>query len=216
MAAKRICSAAIALVEAKVACSPKPRLSLKQSRFFPLGSEGKQDRQWQIPVCARYSVGGKASESCTLLTQSEGAIDLPGCPDWLIPNAAGAGYYRWAVVGDDLRKLKSAGYPHLSVLERIALARSLQAAVDSGALPVADALEALEPVARDLEGEVAFEAMPLVILAREYLVPVEERPRVNAYAVKLRDKCTARTMASHIVSIKCFTRWLVRCGKNRL
>ena len=36
---------------------------------------------------------------------------------------------------------------------------------------------------------------------------------MNRYAVKLREEYTARTVASHIVSIKCFTRWLVRCGK---
>jgi cytosol alanyl aminopeptidase len=177
--------AGVPLVEAKIVCSPTPRLDLKQSRYFPLGSEGKQDRSWQIPVCVRFSVAGKTSESCTLLTQVEGSLDLPGCPEWLIPNADGAGYYRWALAGDDLRKLRSVGYRHLGVLERIALAQALRAAVVSGTLPISEALETIEPLAQDPDGEVALEAIPLVILAREDVVPVEERPRVNAYAVKL-------------------------------
>jgi len=177
--------AGVPLVEATVSCSPKPHLSLKQTRYFPLGSGGKQDRTWQIPVCARFSVSGKASEACTLLSQPEGSIDLPGCPEWLTPNAEGAGYYHWALTGEDLRKLRSAGYPHLSILERINLAQALRAAVFAGTLPIAEALEALAPLAQDPEGEVASEAMPLVGFARERLASVDERPRVNAYAVKL-------------------------------
>ena len=35
----------------------------------------------------------------------------------------------------------------------------------------------------------------------------------NHYAVKLREKCTARTTHSHLASIKGFTRWLVQQGK---
>ena len=177
--------AGVPLVEAKVSCSPRPHLSLKQSRYFPLGSGGKQDRTWQIPVCARFSVGGRESEACTLLSQTEGSLDLPGCPEWLTPNAEAAGYYHWALSGDDLRHLRSAGYPHLSVLERINLAQALRAAVFAGTLPIAEALEALEPLAQDPEGEVASEAIPLVDFAREYLVSVDERPRVNAYAARV-------------------------------
>jgi hypothetical protein len=56
--------AGVPLVEAKVLCSPRTQLSLKQSRYLSIGSEG--------------------------------------CPDWLMPNAEGAGYYRWALTGDDL------------------------------------------------------------------------------------------------------------------
>jgi alanyl aminopeptidase len=177
--------AGVPLVEAKVVCSPQPHLSLKQSRYFPLGSGGKQDRTWQIPVCARFQAGGRAGEACTLLSQTESSLDLPGCPEWLTPNAEGAGYYHWALAGEDLRKLRSVGYPHLSVLERINLAQELRAAVFAGTLPIADALEALEPLVQDSEGEVVAEAMPLVDFAREDLVSVDERPRVNAYAVKL-------------------------------
>jgi alanyl aminopeptidase len=40
-------------------------------------------------------------------------------------------------------------------------------------------------VARDTDGEVASEAIPLIDFARERLVPLSERARVDAYAVKL-------------------------------
>ncbi len=45
-------------VEASVSCEGHPRLLLRQSRFFPLGSAGAGDgHTWQIPVCARYADG---------------------------------------------------------------------------------------------------------------------------------------------------------------
>src|SRR6185295_12969194 len=122
-----------------------------QSRYFPLGSDGRQDRSWQVPVCARYAVGGKVTESCTLLTQANGTLELPGCPTWLTPSAEAAGYYRWALPPEDLKKLRAAGYAQLSVLERIALAETLRVGVFSGTIAIADALAALEPIARDPE-----------------------------------------------------------------
>jgi alanyl aminopeptidase len=57
--------------------------------------------------------------------------------------------------------------------------------VYAGTLPIADALDALAPIARDPEGEVAVEAIPLIVFARDRVLPDSERARVDAYAVKL-------------------------------
>src|SRR5207253_10199419 len=85
----------VPLVEARLSCAEKekPRLLLKQSRYLPVGSEGDRKKTWQIPLCVRSSLG----EQCTLLTSAEGEMDLPGCPQWLIPNADASGYYRWSL-----------------------------------------------------------------------------------------------------------------------
>ena len=184
--------AGVPLVQARVSCAGKPLLTLQQSRFFPLGSTGQQDRSWQIPVCVRFAAGGAVREQCTLLTKPEQQVELPGCPDWLLPNADGAGYYRWSIAGDDLRKLRSAGYAQLNPRERISLASSLGAGVAAGTIPVADALEAFEPIARDTDGEVAAEALSLPGFARDYLVPPEERARVDAYTSALLAPVLAR------------------------
>ncbi len=179
--------AGVPLLEAKVSCAPGgARVDLKQSRYLPLGSKGDRKRLWQIPVCARFSAGGREGEKCALLSQPEGALDLGAtCPDWVLPNADGAGYYRWALTGDDLRKLQGAGYPRLSVRERISLSQSLRAAVRSGALPAADALAASEAIARDPEGAVAGDAYWMIDFVREHLAPPEQRPLVDAYLRKL-------------------------------
>jgi alanyl aminopeptidase len=177
--------AGVPLVRATVACGARPRLELRQSRYFPLGSAGTQDRTWQVPVCARFSVGGQVSERCTLLEGTEGELALPGCPDWVFPNARGAGYYRWSLAGDDLRQLTARGYPQLAVEERVALAATLRASVNAGSLPVADALAALGPIAADAEGEVASEAIPLLNAVRDWVLPPSRRVQANAYAVEL-------------------------------
>ncbi len=40
--------AGVPLVQASISCGTRPVLTLRQSRFLPLGSEAKQDRTWQI------------------------------------------------------------------------------------------------------------------------------------------------------------------------
>ena len=177
--------AGVPLVEASVRCGPKPVVTLQQSRYLPLGSTGTQDRLWQVPVCVRYAVGGKAEARCLVLREPRAALELPWCPAWLMPNAGGAGYYHWSMGGADLKNLTSAGYAQLDVSERISLARALGAAVHGGKLPIADALQALEPMAADPEGEVAVEAIPLLSFVREQVLGPRERTLVDAYAVQL-------------------------------
>ncbi len=176
--------AGVPLIEASVSCASKPVLSLTQSRYFPLGSQGVQDRLWQVPVCVRFKTGAQVTEQCTVLTEAHATVELPGCPLWLMPNARGVGYYRWTMGGDDLRKLSQEGYAQLDVRERISLAASLRASVMAGTMPVADALKALGPIARDPEGEVAAEVIPLLRFVRDQVLPTRSAA-VDAYAVQL-------------------------------
>ncbi|MBS2025815.1 MAG: ERAP1-like C-terminal domain-containing protein [Deltaproteobacteria bacterium] len=180
--------AGVPLVKAKVTCAGKVgTLSLEQSRYFPLGSDGKQDGLWQLPVCSRYALAGdqELHETCTLLTKAQDTVDLPGCPVWLMPNADGAGYYRWSLDQEGLKKLRTAGYARLSVTERISLAQALNASVYAGTLPIADALAALAPIAADPEGEVARTAIGLITFARDRVLPEGDQQRADAYASKL-------------------------------
>jgi alanyl aminopeptidase len=177
--------AGVPLVEASVSCGAGPALTLKQSRYAPLGTAAAPAQTWQVPVCARYALGGRPEERCTLLQEPQVKLPLPGCPRWLIPDADGAAYLRWTLPGDDLRRLMSQGYGQLSVKERIALASNLLAAVKAGSLPIADALAALGPIAADPEGEVASEAVSLLDFARERVLPPGQRALTDAYVVQL-------------------------------
>ena len=66
-----------------------------------LGSAIEEKGQtWQIPVCARWSRGGREERGCTLLQDTLGRLQLgeaAGCPEWVLPNEGMAGYYRVAL-----------------------------------------------------------------------------------------------------------------------
>ena len=178
--------AGLPLVDARVQCSADgATLSLRQQRYLPIGSDAARDRVWQIPVCARYGAGGKTEESCTLLSAPAGTLRLSACPEWILPNADAAGYYRWSLPPSDLRKLTGAAYTKLSPRERISVAQNVRAAMRSGAVAFAEGMGAIAPMAADADPQVA--AVPLQVLtaARDDLVPDARRERVEQVARQL-------------------------------
>jgi alanyl aminopeptidase len=175
----------VPLVEAELACGDgPPRLELRQARFLPVGSTGERAMTWQVPVCARYGAAPRPLERCVLLTERSGTLvlDGEGCPTWVMPNADGAGYYRWALPAAELARLRRAGWAALSARERLSVADSLSGAFASATLPAADVFAALEPLAEDEHRAVAVAPMSLVRFAREHLADGVERPGVEAFA----------------------------------
>lgn len=180
----------VPLVEARLSCAAKPVLELKQSRYLPLGSAGDPSALWQIPVCARYAEdksGRSIQESCTLLTAREGTLPLEGnrCPAWVLPNAEGAGYYRWSLPAAQLAQLASAGLPKLSVRERMSFTASVRASFAQGGISGADALRALAPLAADPRRQVATEPMSLLEPALDWLAGDPAHAAAAAYAQRL-------------------------------
>jgi len=177
----------VPLVEVKSSCiGDEGRLDLRQSRYLPLGSQASRDRVWQVPVCIRYAVDGSNHESCSLLTEATGSMRLEGgCPSWVMPNATGAGYYRWSLAPADLEKLRSDGYASLDVRERLSLSRALSAAVRSGTLPAGDALAAMPALSRDPNGEVARDPIGLLNFVVHYLVSGAERDSAKRFGAEL-------------------------------
>ena len=96
------------------------KLALAQERFRPLGVEPTAAQRWIIPVC----VSAAAQRACTLLDGRTGALDVPVTGRALMPNAAGAGYYRFRLDGAAWDRLIEAT-PSLSGPEALALADSV-------------------------------------------------------------------------------------------
>jgi alanyl aminopeptidase len=151
-------------VEATLLCDPTPRLALHQSRFLPIGSTGGEDHTWQIPICARFLDGGKVREACALLTERDGSLPLPAstCPAWVMPNADGAGYYRWSLDAASAQKLGAAGYASLGTRERMSLADSLKAGFARGRTGAGEVLPAIAKLAADPSHAVASAPMELL------------------------------------------------------
>ena len=115
-----------------------PRLRIAQSRFLPVGSAASSAGTWRVPVCVRWgdAQGGGGSQ-CSLVGASSSVLPLEAasCPAWVMPNAGGAGYYRFALGADDAAAME-ANFDRLDDHEQRAYADSVDAAFSAGAIDV--------------------------------------------------------------------------------
>ncbi len=124
----------VPLVSADWTCDAggKATVTLTQSRYAPLGSAIEAKQAWPLPVCLR-SAGPGGEEVCGLVEGPAARFDLPTnqCPAAIVPNAGGAGYYRFTVPADKWAALVSA-LPTLPPAEQLAVLDSLWAGVAAG------------------------------------------------------------------------------------
>lgn len=172
------------LVEAALSCAAgRGRISLRQSRELPRGSQATREVRWTVPVCLRLGFGGEVRDRCVLLRDSEATLDLEeGCPDWIFPNAAAAGYYRWALPPADLERLRVRGLAHLSDVERIAFAKGIAAASRAGSLPWDDAMEAHLALLADGTPDVVLEGVQALREAHDDLLPEKDHFALERFA----------------------------------
>jgi cytosol alanyl aminopeptidase len=177
----------VPVVSAHLRCDAgRGSVELAQARWRAVGSAiPPGGATWMIPVCVRAGTGKRVVEACTLLTTPTGSLALPACADWIMPNAGAAGYYRATLAAGDLARLRDRATPALSVVERVTLAHDLDAAFRSAALPGADVLRALEPLARDPHGAVALVPLDLWSLVDAYFVDGAQRVALRARVARL-------------------------------
>lgn len=130
--------AGLPLVEVATECRDElVSIHLNQSRYFPLGSKGNREQQWKIPVCLRLGNADETTTTCLLLTEKQQSFELAQtCPDWVIPNANSAGYYRFSMSQQDWTSLL-ANSDKQNTNEMMAMLGSLTGSFNSGDLDVA-------------------------------------------------------------------------------
>ncbi len=113
----------------------KTILHLHQSTYAPLGSAIKGDGRWKIPFCASGETQGAPFKSCMMLSEENDTLELSGetAPDYVMPNAGGAGYYRFTLDDDGWKKL-IAKADTLPASEALALRNSATAALRAGSM----------------------------------------------------------------------------------
>jgi alanyl aminopeptidase len=181
----------VPVVDVELSC-PKGKkgpasIALRQERYLPAGSQGIAAQTWQIPVCVRHGAGKSDGRVCTLLTERSASIPLPesaGCPEWVLPNAGGAGYYHARLGGQALDALLRGGKQRLTVPERIGVVRDMGALVSSGKLPVADVFARLPAVLEDPSAQVVRSALDLAMVIREPMIPAKLRPSFARFVEK--------------------------------
>jgi alanyl aminopeptidase len=154
------------IISATVDCSgPAPKAVLSQRRYLPIGSTGDTARTWRVPLCVRYGAGASTGRACTVLETERAELELPGvksCPEWLFPNAEGAGYFRAQVPGEALRKLLKVADTRLTRSERVALLGDARALARAGALPAGDVLALAARFAEDKDRQVFSASLELL------------------------------------------------------
>lgn len=176
------------IVTATVDCSGRtPKALLRQRRYLPVGSKGEAARTWSVPLCVRYGVGPATGRACTVLETERAELPLPeakSCPDWLFPNAEGAGYYRTEVAGEALRKLLRVADTRLTRAERVTLLGDAAALVKAGAVPAGDALALAARFAEDPDRQVFTASVDLLGVVDERMLPEARRADYHRF---LRD-----------------------------
>ncbi len=162
----------VPFLEFRTVCSgTSSSLELKQSRYLPLGSHASADPRWEIPVCVRFGAGKKASQKCFVFSEKAASVDLTenDCPEWLMPNSNGSGYYRWGIPEESYAALQKLPPGALSEREELSIADSVNSSFSSGRLSAAQALKALAPFASSAERSLAKAPMELIEFSRDHL-----------------------------------------------
>jgi hypothetical protein len=76
------------------------QLELTQTRYSPLGAGQAQAQSWKIPACIRFYGTTGSRKTCALITGATATMEIPqdiGSLAAIMPNAEGAGYYRFAL-----------------------------------------------------------------------------------------------------------------------
>jgi alanyl aminopeptidase len=177
----------VPLLTTEVACAAGgAEVRLRQARWQPAGATPAAAARWLLPVCVRGQARGQPFERCTLLEEAEGTLPIPeGCPEWLLPNASAAGYYRFTLPSRDLARLLDRGLPRLTVAEKIALLGNLRAAEQAGVLPYADLLATTVRLAADADEDVVRATLQVLEAADRVLLDDPGREPLRALSRRL-------------------------------
>src|SRR6185436_8900416 len=160
------------------AAGARPVVTLAQRRYRPLGSpaaSGAAQARWSTPICLRWGRGQKTVEKCDILdtASAEWPVDgVDGCPDWLLGNAGGAGYY-YTAYSEPLRRKLVAGFGTLTrdADERRALVADVAAQVAAGAVDVREALALAPALLADTDLEMVQDGLRLLALIDREALP---------------------------------------------
>jgi alanyl aminopeptidase len=124
----------------------------------------------------RYADGGEIRTQKMLFTGAEGRMELTeagSCPVWVMPNAHGNGYYRFAL-SPKLQEALSGAFAKLDEREQRVYADSVTAAYGAGNLTVSQFLAALPQFASAPVRQTATAGMGNTEWIAEHLLPDDE------------------------------------------
>ena len=150
----------VPLLEVDLSCDvgDTPSLNIGQSRYKAFGSPIQDvDKLWNIPVCIRSN----NARQCVMVTEAQQTLQLSDaeCPQWVLPNAGGSGYYRWTLDEASWAALID-NFEQLSPLEALSSIDSAFAAFEAGELGEADLLNIVAASSRARARQVITAPLP--------------------------------------------------------
>lgn len=171
------------LLETELVCNGTdgPRVAVRQSRYAPLGSPIESAMQWIVPVCIAHGGDEGHGETCALVRETTAGIPLTtgACPAWIMPNAGGDSYYRFALPADQWSAL-IAHFGELAPAEALMAVDSASAAFEAGAAHADVLLNVIEAAAASDDPAIA--GAPLDSLGRYVSDLTEEGSEARADA----------------------------------
>jgi alanyl aminopeptidase len=160
-------------VELNCDAGDAPSLTISQSRYKAFGSPiDDADKLWNIPVCIRSN---NASQ-CAMVTDAQQTLQLADaeCPQWVLPNAGGSGYYRWTLDEASWAALID-DFGQLSSVEALSAVDSAFAAFEAGELDEANLLNIVAASSRAEARQVVTAPLPyLQKYVRQYFSTTEK------------------------------------------
>lgn len=182
----------VPLLEVSVNCveGESPSLDVRQGRYAPLGSSIKAETsEWLVPMCVSYESEGGTNSQCTMLREQEQRIplDTEVCPSRLLPNADGAGYYRFALDESWWEGLINA-IPDVPAAEALVLSDSLDGAFRAGKVSAETYLAGTQALLDHDSWDVAARAVDSLEAAADILMDEEMDVARAAFARMARDR----------------------------
>ena len=175
-------------------CQGKASVDISQRRYKPLGSPiSDAGQKWSIPLCLRSDQG----EQCLIMTEPQQRVTLDGaqCPQWLLPNANGSGYYRWTLAQPQWQALLDS-FDQFSPTEVLSIVDSAFAAFEAGTLPEETLVAVLRMSAASDQRQVVMAPLNYLQKYRQNYVAEDAQPAFQAFALELYQPVLDRTANS--------------------
>jgi len=154
----------------------KTEIHFSQSRYLPIGSTGNKNKTWKIPVCVSYEFEEHMHKQCELITKAKQSIRLSdkGCPSVVMPNAEGAGYYRFSLNSNDWNNIFK-NQDKLSDEEMIAVNDSFTASINAGSLEFDDLMQIAPQMVASDTARVAVTPISMLVFIQEQLLDTKDK-----------------------------------------
>lgn len=160
-------------------------IKAEQQRYRPIGSLAEEDRMWRIPLCLGYGSKTGVTKHCFTMSKKvrEQEIRAEKCPDFIVPNYNGQGYYRFSMDVIDWQNLIKDAHT-LKNGDRMAIADSLVGELYAGRLDFEFVLKGLKNLIDINSSAVTSYFMKVFKEADHYWMSDESRSRFQAEALK--------------------------------